>query len=272
MTLSAVGALRAPGLLRGGTLGLALGLLASDLNLGAMFSMWGDSTPVVMIAGALGALLGLLPVRPWVQGVRTAVGAVTFALVLLWLLVVVTPLTGVVLKPLCRRDPLVRADAIFVLRYHLQADGEPTTPAMSRLLHGLELVGQGWAPRLVLSEISLAHPHYTRLARHWMETLGRPIELETVGPIFNTHDEAVRLAELARRRGWHRIIVVTSPSHSRRASAAIERQGLQVVASPALETRYDVQQLRRGDDRVRALGSLLHEWVGLAVYRYRGWL
>ena len=40
----------------------------------------------------------------------------------------------------------------------------------------------------------------------------------------NTAQEAQTLHELTRQRGWHRIIVVTSPYHLRRAGFAIRRE------------------------------------------------
>ncbi len=49
--------------------------------------------------------------------------------------------------------PSARADAVFVFGSRLQTDGEPTQDAMSRLLKGLELVAEGRAPRLVVSEL-----------------------------------------------------------------------------------------------------------------------
>jgi uncharacterized SAM-binding protein YcdF (DUF218 family) len=66
--------------------------------------------------------------------------------------------------------------------------------------------------------------------------------------------------------------VVTSPTHSRRACAAFEREGLAVVCVPAVETQFDVESLEKPNDRVRAFGPVIHERLGLLVYRRRGWI
>jgi uncharacterized SAM-binding protein YcdF (DUF218 family) len=93
-----------------------------------------------------------------------------------------------------------------------------------------------------------------------------------VGPVSNTHDEAVAVAQLFRERGWKRVLAVTSPTHTQRASAALEFQGLEVVAIPSVETRFNLEGLERFGDRREAFSNLAHEGVGLFVYRRRGWI
>jgi hypothetical protein len=176
---------------------------------------------------------------------------------------------------LVRRDSLRKADAVFVLASALQGDGELTTAAMSRLLGGLELLGDDWAGRLVLSELPMPRPSYRDAACRLMDSLGMSQEILTVGPVFTTHDEAVEVGQLYRELGFERLLVVTSPSHSLRASLALEAEGVEVVSVPSAETMYDYERLGaagRGDDRVRAFGVFLHEHAGLLYYRYRGWI
>ena len=93
-----------------------------------------------------------------------------------------------------------------------------------------------------------------------------------VGPSSRTSEEALALARLFRERGWAHAIAVSSPLHSRRASAALEKQGLRVTSVPSVETRFDVESFDRPDERRRAFGSILHERIGLFVYRRRGWI
>ncbi len=163
---------------------------------------------------------------------------------------------------------------MFVLASGLQADGDLSTVAMSRLLGGLELLAEGWAPRLVLSELPAPRPRYRDAACEIMDSLGMSHEVLTVGPVRNTHDEAVAVGELVRELGFERLLVVTSPGHSRRASLALEAQGVRVISVPSVETLFDFENLEtaRGDERVRAFGALTHEHLGLLYYRYQGWI
>jgi uncharacterized SAM-binding protein YcdF (DUF218 family) len=102
--------------------------------------------------------------------------------------------------------------------------------------------------------------------------LGVETEILAVGPIVNTHDEAVALAALGRARGFARVLAVTAPVHTRRACASLEAQGLETTCVPSVETRYDLETLDRPGERIRALGTVLHERLGLVVYRRRGWI
>lgn len=256
------------GLFFGAALGFLVGLVAKDLDFAALVSFWGDRALVVLWSVAAGALLGLARFeRLLIAGAAAAVS--------LWLVVAFTPLTQWMGEGLVRRDPLRKADAVFVLASGLQADGDLSNAAMSRLVSGLELLGRGFAQRLVLSEISIANPRYRDAACDLMDSLGLAQEILVVGPVRNTHDEAVAVSELSRDLGFERLLVVTSPSHSLRASLALEAEGVEVISAPSPETTFDYENLggaARGDDRVRAFGVLLHEQVGLRYYRHKGWI
>ncbi|HXB55037.1 MAG TPA: YdcF family protein [Vicinamibacteria bacterium] len=246
-------------------LGALTGLVAHELELLSVLSIWGDRALIVVGGGILGAVIGC---TRW----RGLIGAAAGGAVGLWLLVAFTPLCALLAQGLPRRDPVGRADAIFVLASRLQADGEPTPDALSRLLHALELLGQSLAPRLILSEQRPPARSYAEAARPILDHLGLRTELLTVGPVRNTHDEAEAVGALFRMRGWKRLLVVTSPTHSRRACAALEHEGIVVLSSPSMETRFDLETLDRADDRLVAFGSLIHERVGFWVYRRRGWI
>jgi len=255
---------RVPGWCAGLGLGATVGFVVTELDLPSAVSYWGDGAPLVLLAAALGAVLGRTPLARWLAGLAGLLLAA-------WLTVVSTPLVSSMAAGLTRRDPPGNGDAIFVLASRLQADGELTTGAMSRLLRGLELLGEGRAPTLVVSEIP-DHPSYAAAARGLIGRLGLSGEVVAVGPVENTRDEALAVGELFRERGWERVVLVTSPTHSRRAAATFEAQGLRVVSQPSVETRFDLETLDRWDERAKAFGSLLHERLGIAVYRWRGWI
>jgi uncharacterized SAM-binding protein YcdF (DUF218 family) len=252
-------------------LGLAIGGLAGfsarELNLQDLISFWHSTVLWVPIGALLGASVAVTRAR--LPGLLVAA-----ALFAAYLTVAYTPLTASLARGLPRRDqPDPRpADAIFVLSSRVQADGEPTSVALARLVHGLELVGEGRAPRLVVSEASPPEQSYERLARAMMANLGLKGEVLSVGKVGNTHDEAVATAALFRKLGLHRVVVVTSALHSQRAAATFEHAGLQVWSDPAPEVDFDLETLDWPDERLRAFGSMIHERVGTFVYRRRGWL
>jgi uncharacterized SAM-binding protein YcdF (DUF218 family) len=190
----------------------------------------------------------------------------------LWCVVAFTPATSWLADGLVRRDRLEAADAVFVFGSRIQEDGDPTTDAMSRLLKGIELVADGRAERLVVSEVPPPAGPYAPLARAWVAAFAPRGEVVSVGRIRNTHDEAVAVARLFRERGWTRVLAVTSPTHTRRAAAALEKEGLVVLAVPSVETRFDLERLHWPGDRREAFAAIAHERVGLLLYRRRGWV
>ena len=245
--------------------GALAGLVALDLSLPSLVSWLGDRTSLVPLAAFLGALV-------WLTPLRRLLGALVILLCLLWAAVAYTSLSSWLARGLVRRDPIQAADAVFVFSSRIQADGDPTTDAMSRLLKGVELVAEDRAQRLVVSELSPPSGLYAPLARAWLATLARQGEVLAVGRISNTHDEAAAVAKLFRANGWTRVLAVTSPLHTRRAAAALEKEGLTVVAVPSIETRFDLERLDLPGDRRLAFAAAAHERIGYYIYRQRGWV
>jgi uncharacterized SAM-binding protein YcdF (DUF218 family) len=245
--------------------GALAGLVVVDLNLPSLVSWYGDRSYLVPAAAALGALA-------WLTPLRKPVGLGVALLALLWSVVAFTPLTPWLAEGLVRRDRVEAADAVFVFASRVQEDGDPTSDAMSRLLKGVELVAAGHAPRLVVSEVPPPAGAYAPLAREWVAAFAPRGEVVSVGRILNTRGEAVAVARLFRERGWSRVLAVTSPTHTRRAAAALEKEGLRVFAVPSAETRFDLERLHWPGDRREAFAAIAHERVGLLVYRRRGWI
>ena len=105
-----------------------------------------------------------------------------------------------------------------------------------------------------------------------MRNLGINAPVEEVGPVSDTHDEAVAVAELAHKRHWNELILVTQSWHMRRAGDLFEKAGIHVLRSPCTEGRYDLKNLTSPGVRLWAFRDWLHETVGYVAYRLRGWV
>jgi len=235
------------------------------LGVPTVVSGWDDAWLVVPALAALGAALSVHALF------RKGLLGVSVAAFLFWCLVVFTPFPRLLTDGLVRRDPLGPADAIFVFSSRVQNGGGLTTIAQARVLRGLELLEQGLAPRLIVSELRKG-PREATAVRELMESLGIHKEILEVGPVWNSHDEAVAVAALARERGFSRILAVTSPLHSLRACLALEAQGIETICAPSSEPTFDLQKLDREGERLEAFRAALHERLGLIDYRLRGWL
>jgi uncharacterized SAM-binding protein YcdF (DUF218 family) len=248
----------------GVALGALSGMLVREIGLDQAISYSGSAASLVLLFAVLGTGLSVSRLARFAR-------AVPIGLALLWLLVAFTPLARSLVPLTERSDPEEPGDAVFVFSSSMQPDGEPDTGALARMFHGLELVARGRAPAFVVSEAN-AGSRAEELARAWVGEFRVQAEVVDLGRIANTHEEAVLLGKLARARGWRRIVAVTSPTHSRRACATLEHEGLVAIASPAIETRFDLPALPASGDRLQAFGQVLHEEVGSWTYRRRGWI
>jgi uncharacterized SAM-binding protein YcdF (DUF218 family) len=244
-------------------LGTLLGFGALELMRGAIPAIGTDI--LVPIMGICGALIGAV-------GAQRLLWVISTGLVAILLIVGYTPLVPALMPSLIRSDPLRNAPAVVVLAAAFRTDGELSAATQARLLHGYEVMAQGYAPRLVITRLGDPPRSNLAAARRQMEQLGLHFPVDEVGPTQNTHDEAVAVARLARQRCWERVILVTHPWHMRRAAGLFDKVGLQVICSPCPEREYEINSLDSLNTRLKAFRDWAHEAIGLAIYRRRGWL
>ncbi len=204
---------------------------------------------------------------------RRAVSGVLTALVLLGAAAVLAhgPLLRWVGRALIVEDPLARADAIVVV-----AGGTPSREAAAAALFR-----EGWAPRIILSNqftpervrvliaLGIRRADLQGEARLALEKHGVPAAaIVALGePVRITETELRLVRETAQARGYRRVILVTSPLHSRRVRLIWAREargqieGL-VVGAGAEEFVVDGWWRHR-----RMAEAVLHEYLGLlAIY------
>jgi uncharacterized SAM-binding protein YcdF (DUF218 family) len=250
-------------MIKGAAVGALAGFIIRDLDLPALVSYEHSREPLVFAAAALGGILAVTRLRPLLMGA-------TAALALLWCVVAITPLSAWLSHGLTRSEAVEPADAVFVSLSSVRPGAQGPAEVRNRLFHGLALLARGKAPRLLLCES--AEVHGVSLAREMMEAGGVTTEVVVLPRAENTREEAKAVAAVARTRSFKLILLVTSPIHSRRASAALEKEGVTVVSSPSNETRFDLATLDTWNDRLAAFGSVMHERLGLFVYARRGWI
>jgi len=91
----------------------------------------------------------------------------------------------------------------------------------------------------------------------------------------STREEAVLLARMLAELGAGNVVVVTSPSHLRRALLALAAEGITAVGSPSREhntSRQSLAPLLPGDQALSDSRQAMREVFALLYYRLRGWL
>ena len=136
---------------------------------------------------------------------------------------------------LAATDVPAPADAIVVL-----------AAGVGRTRHAVDLFHQGYAPAVVFSDatykdVGLACSSASLEAED-AQKLGLPAGAVIIADVAeSTYDEAVNLRKLAREHGWHSLIVVTDPFHTRRAVRTFRTllPGVTVQVSAASTPKYD---------------------------------
>ena len=168
-------------------------------------------------------------------------------------------------------DPLAKADVIYVLG----------GTRVERAAEAADLYREGWAPLILLSrqisepaEVDLRArglhiPTETQLQRDVLHQLGVPPQAieEVTAELVATATEVEELAQLAERRQWNRMIVVTSKMHTGRSRLAMRRRfqstGREIVMRA---TRYDISDVDRWWARRGTLRFVLWEAQKFAAY------
>jgi uncharacterized SAM-binding protein YcdF (DUF218 family) len=190
-------------------------------------------------------------------------------------------------RPLQAASAAPGAQAIVVLgggsetfRAEDLAVSAPSEPSALRALEAARVYGL--VPTLLVipsggpgGVAGLGEPEST-VMRRVLEANGIPTErIVEEALASSTREEALALGEILAERGVSRVIVVTSPTHMRRALGALAAVGIAPIGSPSREhseSRPAVGALLPSE---RALGDsrqALREVMALIYYAARGWL
>jgi uncharacterized SAM-binding protein YcdF (DUF218 family) len=178
------------------------------------------------------------------------------------------------------------ADAIVALGGSVGAPKPPRVypdlnGASDRVWHAARLYRAGKAPLIIASGGTVPWKDQqfreAPVMQQLLDSWGVPpdsVLLESTSA--NTYENAVNTADLAKRRGIERILLVTSALHMRRALATFRSTGLTVVpAATDYQVVHGTTTLLDGLPSAGALSkstAAIREYVGYVVYDWRGWI
>jgi uncharacterized SAM-binding protein YcdF (DUF218 family) len=157
------------------------------------------------------------------------------------------------------------------------------TNSSDRMLEALRLYRAGKAPIVVLSggdNPLLAKDrnlHEADEMRAILNEWGVPDSAILVeNGSINTRENALFTYRLLEPRSIQRVILVTSAIHMPRAASTFRRAGFEVVPVPAdfltgWEKRFSLFDWFPSSGALMNSKDAMHEWLGLCVYRMRGW-
>jgi uncharacterized SAM-binding protein YcdF (DUF218 family) len=190
---------------------------------------------------------------------------------------------------------LPKADAIVVLGGSTKS-AFPPRPSVDlseegdRVLYGAQLYREGKAPVVIASGGRIAWrgggPSESADMAEILKTLGVPASAILQDPTsLNTYQNAVNVRQIMKQRGIRRVLLVTSAMHMPRSLGIFQRQGIEAIPAPTdfLITEQEIEEpnttpeatilsLLPDADRLRNTTRALKEYLGMVIYRLRGWL
>jgi uncharacterized SAM-binding protein YcdF (DUF218 family) len=178
--------------------------------------------------------------------------------------------------------PAESVDAIVILAGSVR----PPTPnqpysfvapdTYERLQHGIWLF-QHWKPLPILvcgGSLRQGTPYATTM-KSVLESAGIPSSsIWTETQSRSTHENAVYGSPILRMNGVKRIALIVEASYMPRAAASFRKAGFAVIPMPIRFTQLDIaaKDFVPHWQAIALNGENIHELVGLAWYRLRGWI
>ena len=203
---------------------------------------------------------------------RQRTAELVVGLVAAYLLLFQTPLVWVVASPLKVVDAPQAADAIVVFAGGVGESGRAGGGYQERVKQAVALYRAGYASHLVFSSgFVFAFPE-AEIMRRLAVDEGVPaaaIQLETRAA--NTYQNVVLSDEILAASGWHRILLVSSPYHMRRALMTWHKVAPQiaVVAAPVPISQFYVHDRGASLEQIRGIAQ---EYAAIVMYWWRGWI
>lgn len=202
-------------------------------------------------------------------------------ILIFYALIFYTPLIWFFAKPLKISQDLKRVDAIVVFAGGVGESGKAGQGYQERVKYAIDLYNQGLAKHLVFSSGYTYIFHEPEIMKALAISLGVPKEAIILeDKPKNTYENVINIDKILNTRSWDKIILVSSPYHMLRASLVFKKFAAdkEVIYSPIskslfyqhginLEGRRTLRQAN-----LMQLNAILHEYLGIAYYFFKGYI
>jgi uncharacterized SAM-binding protein YcdF (DUF218 family) len=192
-----------------------------------------------------------------------------------------TPMLWFFAKPLKISDVLAKADAVVVFAGGVGESGRPGQGYQERVQQAVSLYKQGLASHIIFSSGYTYIFHEPLVMKALAVSLGvneNAIILEDKAK--NTYENVVNVDKILEKKGWRKIILVSSPYHMRRVFLVIRKNApdLKVLYAPLMQSLFyrhgvnaEGKMVLRQANFVQLKG-IVHEYIGILSYYFRGYL
>lgn len=206
------------------------------------------------------------------RAARRRIAWITVGGMALYLLLFYSPFIWLVAEPLRVVAPPQRADAIVVFAGGVGESGKAGGGYQERVKHAVDLYRGGYSSRLIFSSGFVFAFKEAEVMKMLAISLGVPgdavILEEDAG---STYENVAFVKEILERRGWRRILLVSSPFHMRRSLLTFWRVApeIEVVPAPNSSSQFYAHGAGASLEQIR---GILQEYAAIAYYWWKGWI
>lgn len=202
--------------------------------------------------------------------------------ILVYGIIFYTPFIWFLAEPLKIQDIPQKTDAIVVFAGGVGESGKPGQGYEERVQYAVELYEQKYAENLIFSSGYMHVYKEPLIMKALAVSLGIPenaIFLECEAK--NTYENVKFSKGILERNGWNKIILVSSPYHMRRAYLVFRKVAKEIKVSytPLPRSPFYLHENRNTQGRriwqrvnLEQIKALLHEYLGILYYWYKGWV
>ncbi|MFC1631070.1 ElyC/SanA/YdcF family protein [Candidatus Omnitrophota bacterium] len=200
---------------------------------------------------------------------------------ILYAAVFYTPVFWWMAEPLKIAQQLKPAGAIVVLAGGVGESGKAAQGYEERVQYAVRLYEQGYAERLIFSSGYMYVFKESLVMQALAVSLGVPetkIILENQSA--NTYQNVKFVKAILDKKGWDKIILISSPYHMRRTALAFKKQApdTEVIYAPIPHSQFysrnfkTTAKLFRKQINLAQIKAILHEYLGIVYYWWKGYI
>ncbi len=213
---------------------------------------------------------------------RRRIENLVFTVAITYSVIFYTPFIWFLASPLKILQAPQKTDCIVVFAGGDGESGQAGQGYEERVENAVQLYKQGYARHIIFSSGYSYAFKETLIMKGLAELLGVPEEaiiLEDKSK--NTYENVKFSKDILKRNGWNSIILVSSPYHMRRVSLVFKKQAreIEVTYAPIPSSLFYSHPDRdiRGRKiwkqiNLRQIKAILHEYLGIVYYWYKGWI
>lgn len=206
------------------------------------------------------------------ERIQKKISKLIFFAMVFYIAIFYTPLIWFLAAPLKISEGPKQADAIVVFGAGVGETGSPGKSTIERARYAAELYMQGLAPKIIFSSGYTYTYNDAENMKFFAISMGVPAEDIILEQEAGSAYENVKFSvEILRNKHYRRILLISSPYNMRRVSSVFRKLTDDIEVS-YVPVRYNQFYSRQDKVRLEQIQGILHEYLGILYYLFKGYI